>query len=171
MILDKFLNLEGTSIQGYRHLENIGIVWPVESKNKKAACPRCGLESDKLHQNHRHLVKDLPLSGQPVYLQVNRRQFKCNNCRKPFSEELDFVASKRTYTKRLAENILEQLKEGDIWFFVTCYGSIGWHKSTKSLSGKRLNWLVRFFEPTRNLYSRLSTPRKYRYSFPNRIEK
>jgi transposase len=30
------------------------------------------------------------------------------------SEELDFVASKRTYTKRLAENILEQLKSGDI---------------------------------------------------------
>jgi len=30
------------------------------------------------------------------------------------SEELDFVASKRTYRKRLAENILEQLKEGDI---------------------------------------------------------
>jgi transposase len=47
-----------------------------------------------------------------VYLQVNRRQFKCNNCRNPFSEELDFVASKRTYPKRLAENILEQLKEG-----------------------------------------------------------
>jgi transposase len=114
MILDKFLNLEGTSIQGYRHLENIGIVFRIESKNKKAICPHCGLESDKLHQNHRHLVKDLPISGQPVYLQVNRRQFKCNNCRKPFSEELDFVASKRTYTKRLAENILEQLKEGDI---------------------------------------------------------
>ena len=114
MILDKFLNLKGTSIQGYLHLENIGIVCRIESKNKKATCPRCRLESDKLHQNHRHLVKDLPISGQPVYLQVNRRQFKCDNCRKPFSEELDFVASKRTYTKRLAENILEQLKEGDI---------------------------------------------------------
>nr|CAO86222.1 unnamed protein product [Microcystis aeruginosa PCC 7806] len=114
MILDKFLNLKGTSIQGYLHLENIGIVCQIESKNQKAICPRCGLESDKLHQNHRHLVKDLPISGQPVYLQVNRRQFKCDNCRKPFSEELDFVAKKRTYTKRLAENILEQLKEGDI---------------------------------------------------------
>lgn len=114
MMLDKFLNLKGTSIQGYLHLENIGIVGRIESKNQKATCPHCGLESDKLHQNHRHLVKDLPISGQPVYLQVNRRQFKCNNCRKPFSEELDFVASKRTYTKRLAENILEQLKEGDI---------------------------------------------------------
>ncbi|MFM7790833.1 MAG: transposase family protein, partial [Microcystis panniformis] len=115
MILDKFLNLKGTSIQGYLHLENIGIVCRIESKNQKAICPRCGLESDKLHQNHRHLVKDLPISGQPVYLQVNRRQFKCDNCRKPFSEELDFVAKKRTYTKRLAENILEQLKSGDIF--------------------------------------------------------
>ncbi|UZO75681.1 ISL3 family transposase [Microcystis aeruginosa str. Chao 1910] len=114
MMLDKFLNLKGTSIQGYLHLENIGIVCRIESKNQKAICPRCGLESDKLHQNHRHLVKDLPISVQPVYLQVNRRQFKCNNCRKPLSEELDFVASKRTYTKRLAENILEQLKSGDI---------------------------------------------------------
>ncbi len=49
-----------------------------------------------------------------MYLQVNRRQFKGDNCQKPFSEELDFVAKKRTYTKRLAANILEQLKEGDI---------------------------------------------------------
>ncbi len=37
-----------------------------------------------------------------------------DNCQKPFSEELDFVAKKRTYTKRLAANILEQLKAGDI---------------------------------------------------------
>ena len=29
------------------------------------------------------------------------------------------------------------------WLFVTWYGSIGWHKSTKSLSGKRFNWLAR----------------------------
>ncbi|ELS44709.1 hypothetical protein [Microcystis aeruginosa] len=36
MILDKFLNLKGTSIQGYLHLENIGIVCQIESKNQKA---------------------------------------------------------------------------------------------------------------------------------------
>lgn len=54
------------------------------------------------------------MSGQVVYLQVNRRQFKCDNGQKPFSEKFDFVAFKRTYTKRLAENILGQLKEGDI---------------------------------------------------------
>ena len=31
------------------------------------------------------------------------------------------------------------LKSSLFWLFVTCYGSIGGHKSTKSLSGKRLN--------------------------------
>jgi transposase len=114
MMLDKFLNLEGVVINGYRHLENIGIVFEIESKSKKAICPSCGRMSDKLHQNHRYLVKDLPMSGQEVYLKINRRQFKCDNCQKAFSEKLDFVANKRTYTKRLALNILAQLKEGDI---------------------------------------------------------
>lgn len=114
MMLDKFLNLEGVVINGYRHLENIGIVFEIESKSKKAICPSCGRMSDKLHQNHRYLVKDLPMSGQEVYLKINRRQFKCDNCQKAFSEKLDFVANKRTYTKRLALNILGQLKEGDI---------------------------------------------------------
>ena len=52
MILDQLLNLERISIQGYRHLENIGIFLriKIKSKNKKATCPPCGLESDKLHQ-------------------------------------------------------------------------------------------------------------------------
>ena len=61
MMLDKFLNLKGTSIQGYLHLENIGIVCRIESKSQKAIFPRCVLERDKLDQNHRHLVKDLPI--------------------------------------------------------------------------------------------------------------
>ena len=34
MMLDKFLNLKGTSIQGYLHLENIGIVFRIESNRK-----------------------------------------------------------------------------------------------------------------------------------------
>ncbi len=40
---------------------------------------------------------------------------------------------------------IDMMKDEDIdtadisWLFVTCYGSIGEHKSTKSLSGKRLN--------------------------------
>jgi len=42
-------------------------------------------------------------------------------------------------------SIITEEKTKEIRFFVTWYGSIGGHKSTKSLSGKRLNWLVRSF--------------------------
>jgi transposase len=47
----------------------------LEAKNTLAICPRCGHESHCLHQNHRHLVRDLPWNEKEVYLQINSRQF------------------------------------------------------------------------------------------------
>ncbi len=81
---------------------------------RQALRDRCGQPSHQVHQNHRYLVKDLPISGQAVYLEVNRRQFKCNNCGKPFSEEPDFVNKRRQYTSRLAKEIVRQVKPYDI---------------------------------------------------------
>lgn len=87
-LLTELLSLESVRVSKHDVLEGIGLVFHVESKMNTAVCNRCGEKSEKLHQNHYYLVKDLPISGQPVYLRVNRRQFKCKNCKKPFSEEL-----------------------------------------------------------------------------------
>ncbi|MDY6785670.1 MAG: ISL3 family transposase, partial [Cyanobacteriota bacterium] len=70
--------------------------------------------SHKLHQNHPHIVKDLPWGEQLVFLEINRRQFKCQHCQKPFSEDLNFIQSRRTYTKRLARQIIQQVIESDV---------------------------------------------------------
>ena len=42
---------------------------------------------------------------------------------------------------RVTEKLFQEIHpdQRKTWFFVTWYGSIGGHKSTKSLSGKRLN--------------------------------
>ncbi len=45
---------------------------------------------------------------------VNRRQFRCNNCDKVFSEELNFVKKRRTYTIRLAEKVVKEVLETDV---------------------------------------------------------
>jgi transposase len=74
----------------------------------------CGTKSHKLHQNHRHIIKDLPFGDKPVFLEINRRQFKCIKCQKPFSEYLDFVRKKRTYTKRLAHKTIQEVLDSDI---------------------------------------------------------
>ena len=113
-VLTETLNLPGALVTGYQKHEGIGIFLEIESESHERSCPRCNEVSGSLHQNHKHLVKDLPISGQDVYLKVNRRQFRCKKCGKPFSEELDYVAKNRTYTKRLAREIIGQVLDSDI---------------------------------------------------------
>ena len=49
------------------------------------------------------------MGDKEVILNVNRRRFKCKKCRKTFSEKLDFVGTRKTYTHRYAENIVKQV--------------------------------------------------------------
>lgn len=100
--------------KSHQLLEGIGVILHLEAEQQQAICPRCSHKSHKLHQNHWHLVKDLPLMTQRVYLRVNRRQFKCDSCKKPFSEELDYVTKSRNYTKRLAAVVVRQVLDSDI---------------------------------------------------------
>lgn len=113
-ILTEILDLEDVKVISHRLHSGIGIILQTESKKSQSICPNCGEISHKLHQNHRHIVKDLPFGEKPVFLEINRRQFKCEKCKKPFSEELDFVRKKRTYTKRLAYKTIQEVLENDI---------------------------------------------------------
>ena len=40
-------------------LPGIGIILQVESIHKESYCHHCGTKSNRLHQNHRYVVKDL----------------------------------------------------------------------------------------------------------------
>lgn len=113
-VLTELLDLDNIKVRSHRLHDGIGIILQTESKKIYSNCPRCGTKSHRLHQNHRHIVKDLPCGEKPVFLEVNRRQFKCEICEKPFSEELDFVSKKRTYTKRLANQTIKDVLENDI---------------------------------------------------------
>ena len=112
--LTKLLNIEGIKVISHRQHEGIGIILQLEQNGKESSCPRCGTKSHRLHQNHRYLVKDLPWGENFVFLEINRRQFKCEKCSKPFSEELEFVRKRRSYTKRLARKIIQEVLENDI---------------------------------------------------------
>lgn len=113
-LLTKLLGIEGMRVKSQRQYEGIGIILQLEAINKESKCHRCGTKSSSLHQNNRYIVKDLSWGEQLVHLEINRRQFKCKKCQKPFSEELEFVTGKRTYTKRLGEKILAEVRESDI---------------------------------------------------------
>lgn len=113
-ILTEILDLKDVKVISHRLHVGIGMILQIESIKSYSTCPRCGTKSHRLHQNHRYIVKDLPFGEKPVFLEINRRQFKCEECKKPFSENLDFVSQKRSYTKRLAHKIIQEVVENDI---------------------------------------------------------
>lgn len=113
-ILTELLDLGALKVISHRLHVGIGMILQTESKKLYSTCPRCDTKSYKLHQNHRHIVKDLSFGEKAVFLEINRRQFKCEICEKPFSEDLDFVRKKRTYTKRLADKTIQEVLENDI---------------------------------------------------------
>jgi transposase len=111
-LLTQLLDLPGIEVEDYRNLDN-QLILEVEVIREASICPRCGQESRHLHQNHWYLARDLSISKQQVLLKINRRQFKCTTCAKPFSEELDFIGSRRKYTDRFAAMIAQQVVHSD----------------------------------------------------------
>ena len=113
-ILTELLDLEEVKVISHRLHDGIGIILQTEPIKSYSMCPHCCTKSSKLHQNHRHIIKDLSFGEKPVFLEINRRQFKCKTCKKPFSEELDFARKKRTYTTRLAKKTIQEVLDSDI---------------------------------------------------------
>ncbi|OUL23409.1 ISL3 family transposase [Nostoc sp. 106C] len=112
--ITKVINLEDVKVINYHFLTDDEIVIEIENKLKVAKCPHCGNTSDKIHQNHWYRVRDIPLSDYQVLLKVNRRQLKCKKCHQVFSEELDFIKARRTYTKRLAMKVIKEVLETNV---------------------------------------------------------
>jgi transposase len=112
--ITKVINLEDIKVVNYHFLTDDEIVIEIENKLKVAQCPHCGKTTDKIHQNHWYRVRDIPLSDYQVLLKANRRQFRCTKCQKVFSEELDFIKTRRTYTKRLAMKVIKEVLETNV---------------------------------------------------------
>lgn len=113
LLLAELLNLDGIEVTEYHNFDH-EIIIEVEMIDTFATCPHCGSVSHSLHQNHWHLVRDLPMSNKDVFLKVNRRQFKCHFCQKPFSESLHFVEKRKKFTHRYADFIVQQLLHSNL---------------------------------------------------------
>ncbi len=117
-LLTELLNIEGVKVSHKHQYEEIGIILKIESNAKRATkavakentCNICGTKSDRLHQNHQQIIKDLDWGEQAVFLETNRRQFKCGKCNKPFSEELEF-AKERRRSEKLKQKLSKQKRQ------------------------------------------------------------
>ena len=105
--ITKIIKFEGFKATNYYFITENELLIQLENKEARSTCPYCQKIPEKIHQSHRYRVRDIPISSWDVFLLINRRQFKCKNCGKVFSEELSFVKKRRTYTKILAEKVVK----------------------------------------------------------------
>ena len=113
-----------------------------------ATCPHCQKSTDELHQIRTILIRDLPISGQLIELEIPRRQYYCKNCQKYFTEQLCFVDEGRRYTQRYEEYIyhrvqvttVEQVKREEELSWDQVQGIFNHQrKQVKKPHGERLN--------------------------------
>ncbi len=108
LLLTQLLHLPGIEVEHYTDCSN-QLILEVEAMTTQATCPRCQQMSCHMHQNHWSLARALSISERTVFLKVNRRQFKCQTCGKPFSETLAFIGNRRKQTDRFAQSIVRQV--------------------------------------------------------------
>lgn len=108
--LDNLLHLPNMTVVGYHEVEG-SIVLKLECLNETISCPHCGRTLDIINQTEFVLIRDLPVFGQRVYLQVPRRQFHCGDCQKYSTERLPFISWRHHHTQRYEEAIYEQVKQ------------------------------------------------------------
>jgi len=67
-IMTNLLNLPEVIVEEVWQEGNL-LILSVSRQGKSAICPHCGQRSEKLHQNQRYLVKDLPIGEREVILE------------------------------------------------------------------------------------------------------
>ena len=69
-------------------------------------CPRCATPSTSTYDHRRIRVKDAPIHGKLIVLEIRKRRFWCRTCRKPFTEPVPGIAPRRRTTERYRAEIL-----------------------------------------------------------------
>ena len=77
----------------------------------QTACPACGTETDRVHDYHTNVLRDIPISGKVTRLEYRRRRYVCPCCKKRFLESFAYAGKHQRTTGRLALYGLELARE------------------------------------------------------------
>ncbi len=69
-------------------------------------CPKCAQSSSTIYDTRRVRLKDAPVRGKAVTLEVRKRRFFCKPCKKPFTEPIQGVGRRQRTTQRYRREVL-----------------------------------------------------------------
>ena len=108
-MFSKILDIKGFKVIQVE-TDDTALKLSLKCEGNQAKCPYCGIPSQQVHVWYPRRVRDLPISGKACYLEFETRYFDCAACQTTFAEPLNFVESKRNYTRRYETSIFEQVR-------------------------------------------------------------
>jgi transposase len=66
-------------------------------------CSHCGAQAATIHETCPRLVRDLPMAGMPVFLQVNVNRLRCASCCRCCTQRISWLDRHARVSRRLAE--------------------------------------------------------------------
>lgn len=78
----------------------------VERRSKMEVCPKCATPSQSLYDHRSVMIKDAPIRGQIIYLEIRKRRFFCKPCARPFTEYIPGIKKGSRTTERFKREIL-----------------------------------------------------------------
>lgn len=78
-----------------------------------ALCPKCGQMSVGIHEQEERCIRHLDIWGKATYVHFPARRFDCQECGRPFREELSWIEPRRRESTAYELHVYEQCRETD----------------------------------------------------------
>jgi transposase len=98
-VLDQRILLPGLKLKEF-HPGKGHLRFVCEKKSDAEVCPKCATLSQTIYDRRKVSVKDDPIRGQSVRLEILKRRFLCKNCKKPFTEPVTGILPGKRCTQR-----------------------------------------------------------------------
>lgn len=82
-----------------------------EHEHEIAICPRCGQVSTAVHEAEERCVRHLDVWEKVTFLHFPSRRFDCDQCGKPFTEQLSWIGEYRRQTRAFERHIYQRCKQ------------------------------------------------------------
>lgn len=103
--LTKGLLLPELQLQYVKQISPGRYLWIVSQQRKGAVCGRCASLSTSVYDSRVVKVRDRPIHGKRVDLEIKKRRYYCKPCKRPFTEPIAGILPGRKTTQRFRKDI------------------------------------------------------------------
>lgn len=103
--LTKGLLLPELELTYIKQISESKYLWITSKTRRGAVCPKCASFSNSIHDSRTVKLKDRPLAGKMIILEIKKRRYLCKPCKRPFTEPIPGVLPRRKTTQRLRKHL------------------------------------------------------------------